>query len=442
VIAHPPRPADCIARLSAFGDLHCEEAVADWYAPKLTAAIDIAAGYAPDVHVQLGDVAGGHDTAHLWTPAERRVYMPVLRSFSTSAPTVFLTGNHDGEGEWHHALAATFPIHVATAPGPIRIPGRRTIYVWALPYPHRGHMAAGRSFPSLEAETEVLQGEIRAMLAEWGEAIAELRQEEPGAVHVVATHCDWRGAVPGGGEVRQVGGDLAVTPADLVATGADLIIGGHIHGAQALSPRCLLAGSTRHLGHGETGETRYHWIIDICSEPRASDIRADDDGLQFVWSDARGSVIATGLPTGAPRWMTVKARWTGARFEHDAIPARAAGAEVRIEVEVAEEHADTCPRGEAARRAVLGALPVFGCRVTTKIARAPRELRAPEMLTADREDPVALLRCYVESRGGGLDREQEKRIRRDIVGTRDPLEALAQKHPAIAAEMLNAARRS
>ncbi len=140
--------------------------------------------------------------------------------------------------------------------------------------------------------------------------------------------------------------------------------------------------------------------------------------------------------------MTVKARWTGARFEHDAIPARAAGAEVRIEVEVAEEHADTCPRGEAARRAVLGALPVFGCRVTTKIARALRELRAPEMLTADREDPVALLRCYVESRGGGLDREQEKRIRRDIVGTRDPLEALAQKHPAIAAEMLNAARRS
>lgn len=442
MISHPPRSPDCLFRLSVFGDLHCEEAVADWYAPKLLAAVQVAADAQPDLTVQLGDIMGGHDTAHLWTPAERRVYMPVLRSLSEAASAVFLTGNHDGEGDWHSALAATYPIHVATTPGPIRIPGRRTVYVWALPYPHRGHMAAGRSFPSLEVETETLQGELRAMLREWGAAITELRAEEPDAAHIVATHCDWRGAVPGGGEVRPVGGDLAVSPEDLAATGADLIVGGHIHGAQALSPRCLLVGSTRHIGHGETGETRYHWIVDICSERRAPDIRADDDGIQFVWSDARGSVIATGLPTGAPRWMTVKARWTGTRFECDAIPARAAGAEVRLEVEVAEEHADTCPRGEAARRAVLGTLPVFGCKVITKVSRPPRELRAPEILTADREDPVALLRCLVESRGGKLDAAQERRIRRNILGTRDPLKELAERHPAVGAEILNVGRKS
>lgn len=442
MIEHPSRPADCLLRLSAFGDLHCEESVADWYAPKLTAAIEVAASHQPDLHVQLGDIAGGHDTAHLWTPGERRVYMPVLRSFSRSAPAVFLTGNHDGEGDWHTALASTYPIEVATEPGPIRIPGRRTIYVWALPYPHRGHLAGGRSFPSLEAETEQLQRELREMLAGWSEAIAELREEEPDAVHVLATHCDWRGAVPGGGEVRQVGGDLAVSPADLVATGADIVLGGHIHGAQSLSPRCLLTGATRHLGHGESGETRYHWIIDICSEPRPADIRADEERLQFVWSDARGSVIATGFPTGAPRWMTVKARWNGHAFEHDAIPDRARGAEVRVEVEVAEEHAATCPRGEAARRAVLGDLPVFGCRVTTKVARPVKELRAPKMLEVDRDDPVALLRCLQETRGAAMSAEQERRIRRNLTGTRDPLAELAERHPAVAAEILNAGRRS
>ena len=161
-----------------------------------------------------------------------------------------------------------------------------------------------------------------------------------------------------------------------------------------------------------------------------------------MWSDARGSVVATGLPTGAPRWMTVKATWTGTRFEHAPIPARAAGAEVRLEIEVAEEPAETCPRGEAAQRAVLGALPVFGCKVTRKVSRPARELRAPEILTADREDPVALLRCLVESRGGSLPREQEKRIRRDIVGTRDPLKDLAERHPAVAAEILNAGRKA
>lgn len=444
-IAHPTeRPADCLLRVAVWGDLHCAEDVDVWYPDCLRAAQDVSAAHAPDLVIQLGDVMGGHDTAHLWTPRERAVYLPILRRFSETAPTVFLFGNHDGEAAWHTALASTFPIHVAMQAGPIHMTAAGcSVYVWALPFPHRGHLAAGRTFASVAEETATLQRELANMLADWGRDIAELRQDDPGSLHIIATHATWNGAIHGGGEVYQPGGDICVDPADLVATGADLIVGGHIHGAQLLAPRCFLAGSTRHLGHGESGETRYHWLVDLYSGVRAPDIAADADHLQFTASDSRGSCVATGLPTGAPRWLTVQATWDGTRFVESDIPDRAAGAQVRLEVHVDEEHAASLPSDEVIRSMLLSGVSTFGQpSVTRKVARPPRQVRAPAVLEVDREDPVAMLRCWVEARGLAWDIAQEKRLRRNLEdGARDPVRELAARHPALARTISLAAGR-
>lgn len=430
-VAHPPRPSDCALRVAVWGDLHCEDAVSSWYPDKLIAAQDASAALAPDIVIQLGDIMGGHDTAHLWTPSERRVYLPILRRFSENAPAVMLQGNHDGEADWHAALSATYPILVATDPGPVRVvAGGRPVYVWCLPFPHRGHLAAGRTFVSVEVETAVLERELQAMLEDWRDAIAEIREDEPDSIHIVATHASWKGAVPGGGEVYQPGGDITVDPGGLVATGADLVVGGHVHGPQMLGPRCLLTGATRHLGFGEGGESRYHWMVDICERTRPADMNADGECLQFIFGDARGSITATGLPTGTPRRITIEAEWNGERFVHAPVPARAEGAQVRIVLTADETHEGTLPTGEAARAAILGDVSTFGVQVDRpRIQRSERAARAPEMLTADRDDPVAMLACWHDAtKGTVMDREQQRRIRRNIEqADRDPVADLRRE---------------
>lgn len=445
-IAHPSeRPTDCLLRVAVWGDLHMKADVADWYPEKLTKTQEIATDLGADCWLQTGDWWGGHDTGHVTTMFERIVFFPVCRGFSTIGPGVGIGGNHDPDQEVDTLsnLASTFPMHMVTESGPRRMVVKdRPVYVWCLCYPHRGHMAAGRTFASTEVETATLEAELKGMLADWGDAIADLREDEPDSVHIVMTHVSLRGASPDNTVIRHPSGDITVSPQDLVDTGADLVVCGHEHGPRLYGGRCLGVGSTRHLGHGESGEERFFWIIDICAGQRAGDLLVDGERIQHVINDDRGSVIATGYPTGAPRWITVKARWTGERFEHGPVLERAAGAEVRLDVDVPEEHLATLPPKAAWKDAILGNLPVFGCGTTQRTQRAERETRAPEVLSVKREDPVGLLDVWLKATTGtGISSAQAERVRRNLrEKERDPVEVLALAHPGLAEVIRNAGR--
>lgn len=420
--AQPALAGHVRVRVAVIGDPHLEERAFPWLLPVWDAMIEQVIAAQPDHIIITGDLAGGRDTRHVWTLAELREIVPRLRHLSEHAPVLIVAGNHDHPRvlDWLPSISGRYPITVAQEPALVRLPDGHGL-VYLLPYPGKGALLKGRTFQTLDEEREAMNAALAERLERFGAYVQTLREDYPGEPIIVATHATWHGALPGGGEIFQPGGDVTVEPTTLAALGVDLVVGGHIHKPGAIWDRGYLVGSVYQGGHGEGGDDRYWWLFDLAEKVHpASALEA------CVFPDeGRLGLEVYRYPTGAPRRQTIRMRWDGAVLDgpEDFRPEALEGVQLRVIIEADEEHEATIPWGGLDHTfADLDWSP------EKRITRTQREARSAALESA--RTPLEKLLAWAEATGVSVDEERRKRLHDRIEGdARDVASTLASAHP-------------
>lgn len=313
-------------RIASTGDWHLTEG------PRFADTVrclefiaDDGAAHGADLFVVGGDLAGT-TVPHRATPLERNTLAGIFQRMANHAPVVIVYGNHDyghaldGDLEIYGELRARHPIVVVSRPTALDVAG---LHLFVLPFPSkRWAMAAGGLGGGLENQKQGMEGGLRAILAAWRIAAAEARGA--GIAAVGAMHINIGGSRVGGGEVM-IGQEIELAPHDLADLGFDAGLLSHIHLEQSPAPGWRYHGTPARQNFGEQDYACSYNLVDV------------ESGREAVF---------TQRPTPARRLVTINLHWNGEKLRPDAgydANAEVAGAEVRVRIEMREDHAASCP---------------------------------------------------------------------------------------------------
>lgn len=325
----------------------------------LTAMVDDALAQQVGLSLVLGDLSGV-TVPHMMTTAERNALGPLFQRLASVGPVIILQGNHDlfaGGGsdlDEFALLEATHAVHVVSEPRMILIPDRALVL--AFPYPHKREWL-GETKGSIEEQLAAIQEKIAALLVGWKEHADRARAV--GLPVVLAAHATFAGALVAGGEVMPAGQEVELQVAVLEAM-ADYAAGGHIHLCQEMGPKTWYCGSPDRSNFGET-DPKGWLIVDVEPGEPPKVYRRLSPARQYR------TLIVTYTPEGGIVWSIPPAE------------AGLDGAETRVAVCYAEEHAATLPLDEIrAAVAATGAADVKLQRRPTPTVR----VRSEAILTA------------------------------------------------------------
>lgn len=325
---------------------------------------------------------------HLMEPEERNFLANLFVRMGATGAVVIVYGNHDMPSDLDELalLEAKHPIIVVDRPIVLRlgvlagIPGKAMVL--ALPYPHKRHWL-GDVQGTIEEQNQAVEAKLRALFAKWKEAVEEAHRDKIPVVSLI--HGTFRGSLVAGGEIMPAGQEIEMQVADLEAVGADYNGGSHIHLCQQMGPRTWYSGSPSRSTFGETDEKGY-LVVDVApGEPP----------------------IVNRRRTPARRFCTLKAKWENGAlaWEKPEDLERVGNAEVRVQVEYAEEDAATAPL-----EAIEAEMRTRGA-VDVKLQKKPVpriRVRCEEILTAKTLEDKA--RAYWGSLNGAAPApEQQER---------------------------------
>lgn len=320
-------------KLLHFADVHLTDGPRfDETMAALGRLVDCAHREQPDHILCAGDIFG-RTVPHRATPAERNSFAEVCMELAEVARVAIVYGNHDAAGELFllPRLRSTQPIALCEHPV-VTLAG-----IAACPYPRRENIQPGES---VEADRERLSQGLDAVLQGLAHSDGLAR---PG---VLVGHFSVSGASLGGGEVM-LGREIEADPHILDSLGFAYIALGHIHEPQQISERAWYSGSLIQQNFGES----------------------ERKGWNLVEIEANGKVRVDFVESGARRLVTVETSWDGRELGAMLTSGETAGAEVRVLVDVPEEH--------------LASLPDIGSRIS----------RAYSVIVKPRVVPATRRRC-------------------------------------------------
>lgn len=280
-----------------------------------------------DAGLALGDALG----CWLWpgdvfhaksTIADRNELAPRLIRMADAAPVVGCRGNHDAAGdlEIFQALATRWPVFFVERPAvvPVQTPQGLVLYVFALPWPEEGGLAAAGVAPGDVAAAA--REALTHIFIDAGQQLATARQG--GALTAFIGHCTVVGAVSSNGQ-PQAGLGIEIDAEHLAHLGDCPQIVNHIHKGQRVGS-AIYPGSICRLDYGEVEPKRFL----VASWFDATDFVIDERPLDVagLWH-IEGWLSRTGFVGSVTR---------GPEGEALEPPASWAGQEVRIRAKVHE----------------------------------------------------------------------------------------------------------
>jgi len=316
-------------RLLHTGDLHLTEG------PRFEDSLRVLEALVEDgieQRVQLWLIGGdltGTTVPHKATPAERNALAAIFQAMGATAPVVIIAGNHDypGDLEIYGRLESRNPIVVFDRPNVLGL-GVLGGAVYALPYPTKRWLLAGADVQGIEAQNALSADGLRAILLDWRQRVAA----EPSVPHILLSHINIGGSHVAGGEVM-IGREIELSPHDLDELGMDYAALSHIHLHQQMASRAWYAGSPDAHNFGESDQKGWLVVdVDHGKDPiihrRVSPARAFVT-VDALWRESGGE------------WAWSSSEFHGARLYDHIAEAVAKGAEVRLRLEIPEEHAAT-----------------------------------------------------------------------------------------------------
>lgn len=282
-----------------------------------------------------GDLVGTHEVPHVATVRERDFLDRWFQRLASTAPVVILVGNHCVASDvvGYGRLEATHTIRVVTQPEVVTLrlgalsPDTSVVAtVFCVPYLFKTDLLAGPA-GTIREQNEDAADVLRAQLAQW----AALPVDGPA---IFFGHLNIRGCTTAGDEIL-AHKEVELTSEDLDGFPADYCALSHIHLHQQVGKRAWYAGSPTAQSFGESDTKGY----------LVAEVEAGAEPLIY-----RRLTPARRLVTVTARWVQVGGAWRWlADPEHD-LAAVPEGAEVRLQVEVPEEAASSCPLDELQAR--------------------------------------------------------------------------------------------
>jgi len=311
----------------------------DWHVPEtgrfvdtlrcLDAMIDDGIAQGTGLWLVGGDL-GGTTVPYRHPPKVRNAIADRLQRQAAVAPVLVIGGNHDVDEDIaiYGRLKAAHPIVVVTDVRMVEIAGAAIL---CFPYPWKNRWVAPHAHLPIEEQDRAIEADLRKLLDGWATEVAIARAA--GIPTVFLGHVTIGGCAIAGGEVMPPGREISLATADLEALGCDFSALSHIHLCQEMKAGSGIwyAGSPDRSNFGEHDEKGF-LIADVES--------------------GRPPLVHRRLTPARP-FVTIRAAWKqdadGAWAWESANPAvhvDVSTAEVRLQIEVPEEAAGTCPVGE------------------------------------------------------------------------------------------------
>lgn len=375
----------------------------------LNAIIDDAIATSPDLWLVVGDLTG-HEVPHRMTPREKLVLSAALVRMACVASVAIIPGNHDDPtdiaalehlGGADDLGNASWPIRVLPAGHHEIATKAGTCHVYALPYPTAKHYLAAGERPAggLAGIRTAIGERLDQLLATWDHAIRARRAVAPDEPHVLAYHGMAEGGRVSGRDSGEVlaGAEITLSRHRLDGCAFDFGALGHLHMLQEVAHRCFYPSS---IFRNDFGEVDAKGWLSVTIGDQAW--RAGSAGsIVGEYGEIPGERLACTVEhrlSPCRLFVTLDYRWAPAvciddpprwlTRPTDALIAACACAEVRMRLDIPEQHLGSCPWSDEVARIALIAHRV---KVEKRIDPAVR-VRAPEIVSAI--DPPAKMIAY------------------------------------------------
>lgn len=279
-------------------------------------------------------------------PRERLALAELLTEMAEKAPVVLAYGNHDypGELEIFEKLLTNRFITVASKPVPLRVPcGFKLASVCVLPYPHKRAFALHGGIAEENQQARAALGEI---IESWNVG------DDSTNPRILLYHGNVAGSRVAGGE-QMIGREVELSRHHLDEGGFDYCALSHIHLSQQVGEKAWYAGSPERSNFGET----------------------DEKGFLVVDVERGKAPIVQRWVTPCVELVTIETVWDGRDLRPWILKSDPAQLEIRVLVEVEEQHVATLPDIAA----MIG--PCISLKVEKRVK--PRErIRSAEIVKA------------------------------------------------------------